>query len=175
MTTRDLLWANIDEWARNKSIYSIVGTVVSIDETERSCEVEPVDGSANIEKVRLQASLSLTTGFVCVPSVGSFVIVTFINDTTGYISLFSEIDKILFDSDLVQFNGGGDGGLPKTSSLITKINQIENWINNFVADYNTHTHICAAPGVASATPLPVLTETITPTISSDLENLKIKQ
>lgn len=78
----------------NNEIYSIVGTVAKVDEGKRTCDVQPVNGDAQIFGVRLQAELNRSDGFVMVPKVGSDVVVTFINNLTGYIALTSEIDHI---------------------------------------------------------------------------------
>jgi phage baseplate assembly protein V len=99
---------------------------------------------------------------------------------------FADGTKIYYDNnshelniDLVGgtviFNGGSDG-MVKVNSLVTKLNNLENTLNTFMnATFNTHTHIVTAPTLPSATPLPINTAVLTPTIKANLENTKIKQ
>jgi hypothetical protein len=75
-------------------IYSVVGTVESIDEGKRTCDVQPANGDALLYGVRLQAEMDRDDGIVAIPKKGSYVIVTFLNKQTGYVSLTSEIDYI---------------------------------------------------------------------------------
>ena len=50
--------------------------------------------------VRLQASIDdKATGITIFPKVDSFVIVTFINKTTGYVGLYSDIDSIIIENE----------------------------------------------------------------------------
>lgn len=78
----------------NHEIYSLVGTVESIDEGKRTCDVQPSNGDALIYGVRLQAEMDRSDGIVAIPKKGSYVIVTFLNKLTGYVALTSEIDHI---------------------------------------------------------------------------------
>ena len=66
--------------------YSIVCSVSEVDEAERSVDVKPLNGDAEIFGVRLQSEFNSTAGFCLIPSVGSVVIVTFLNNKTGYVS-----------------------------------------------------------------------------------------
>lgn len=80
-------------------IYSIVGKVKDIDGVERTVTVEPINGDADVLGVRLQASQDLNTGIVVFPKLNSFVVVTFLNRNTGFISLVSEVDNIVIQND----------------------------------------------------------------------------
>ena len=70
-------------------------TVDKVDESNRSCDVSPLDGGAMIYDVRLQASLDSAEGVCLIPAEGSQVIVTFINKQTGYVAACSSVDKVL--------------------------------------------------------------------------------
>ncbi len=71
---------------------SKVGKVVAIDTDKRTCDVEPIDGTAVIFDVRLQAFLNNTEGVVLFPKKGSMVVVTLLSIETGFVSQTSEID-----------------------------------------------------------------------------------
>lgn len=75
-------------------VYSIVGTVISVDAGARTCEVEPRNGDAILYNVRLQSVLDGGEGVVLTPVVGSDVIVTFLNAWTGYVAIASELESV---------------------------------------------------------------------------------
>jgi phage baseplate assembly protein gpV len=75
-------------------IYSILCSVVEVDEGQRTIHAKPLNGSAEIFDVRLQTMLSGVIGIVNFPKVGSDVIVNFISKEVAYVALNSEIEKI---------------------------------------------------------------------------------
>jgi len=142
----------------NEEIYAIVGTASNINEDERTCDVTPVTENAEVLGVRLQASLDSAEGFVCIPKTDSIVIVTFLNKNTGFVSVCTEVEKVLIDTPETIFNGGDNGGLININDLVSKINDVENALNSLISSYNSHTHQTTAtigpspaPGVISPT------------------------
>lgn len=81
----------------NEEIYSVIGRVVEINEGKRVCKVEPLDDSAALFNVRLQAQVSAEIGLVLFPKEGSEVTVTFISKDLAFVSQTSEIEKVLLD------------------------------------------------------------------------------
>ena len=76
-----------------EEVYSIVGTIESVDKIARTCVVIPLDEPEDkLYGVRLQAAQNDTKGLVQVPVKGSIGIVTFLNRQTGYLALASEIE-----------------------------------------------------------------------------------
>lgn len=76
-------------------VYSLVAKVESVDDTERTCTVIPIQNEEDkIYDVRLQADKDLTYGLCIFPKVSSHVIVTFLNSATGYVAVASEIDRM---------------------------------------------------------------------------------
>lgn len=142
--------------------YSEVCIVSDIDTANGTCICTPVDGSAVLIGVRLNADNK--DGFKLIPKNNTKVIVTLINLTTGYLSMVSEVDEI-------HLNGVNHNGLTKVAELTTKLNNLENLINDLVLKYNTHTHpgVTVGGGVTGVTPS-IETGTLTPTNQSDIEN-----
>lgn len=172
MTIGDQIKKLAKQAFKGERIYSEVCTVVSVSGRLAVCQ--PIDDSAKLQKVRLQAIGGQSVGFVLVPKVGSYVIVTFIDKVNGFISSTTELKEIFIDTDLVTFNGGSNDGLVNVNDLVTKLNNLENTLNTFMnTTYNTHTHISAAPGSPTAVPVPLNTTTLTPTVKADLEDTKI--
>ncbi len=163
-------------------IFSTVGEVSDVDESARTCTITPANGTAQIIGCRLQSGIDSQSGFVMIPKEGSNAVATFLSNETAYLALMDAVDKILIDTDLVEFNGGDNGGLINIQSLVDKINAVESSINNHITVFNTHTHITTATigptavvGVIAPTIPGDNTNTITPsTTVNDLEDDKIK-
>lgn len=147
-------------------MYSIVCKVKSVDTTAKTCECEPVDGKADLLGVRLMAQAQ--TGFYIVPKVNSVVVVTMINNFTGYVAMFSEVQEI-------QLNGSNYDGLVQIQKVVDKLNNLENKVNTHITTYNAHTHAGVTSGVSStAVPSAIVAGTLTPTVKADLENTTVK-
>jgi hypothetical protein len=147
-----------------------------VDETERTIDATPLNGDAEIFNIRLQSEINSNNGLCIFPVVGSVVIVTFMNNLTGFVSTFSEIDKILIDAtNEVVFDGGTNGGFVKVTELTNKINVLENDINTLKTLLSTWVPV-PSDGAASlkATLSTYFSQNITPTIKTDIENDKIK-
>lgn len=80
--------------ASDEEVYSVVGTVKNIDEQAKTCTVTPVSEDADLLQVRLQAAIAGQAGLLVIPKIGSQVVVTFLNQVTGYVALTSEVDRI---------------------------------------------------------------------------------
>lgn len=95
--------------ASRDEVYSILGSVVAVDEAQRTCKVEPLNGDATIYRVRLQASPDQAVGTVHIPKVGSKCIVTWLNKETGYLALIDEVDKTILtiDGQEIELTGKG--------------------------------------------------------------------
>lgn len=88
----------IDREFNKEQFYSQIGKAVNVDATKRTCDFEPISDIAKREGIRLQSVIGEGKGFVLIPKEGSDVIVTFLNKSTGFVSLTSEIEKIHFEA-----------------------------------------------------------------------------
>lgn len=156
-------------------MYCVLCTVNSVDTSERTCEVTPLNGKADLFDVRFQAELSLTEGLFIEPKVNSTVLVAFINSVQAAVIMCSEIENIYIDTqgDTV-FNGGSNDGMVKVGDLVTKLNNLENKVNDLVTWTSTHTHTGVTPGPGSTGTAVGIVGTLTPTQQSDLENTKVQ-
>jgi len=147
--------------------YSIVCKATDIDTVKSICNCTPIDGGAVLVNVRLNASDK--DGFKLIPKNNSDVLVTLINNTTGYVAMVSEVDEI-------HLNGVNEDGIVKVNDLVSKLNNLENKVNALVSFTASHTHPyinVVTPSTTSVTTTPVV-GTLTPTVKSNLENQKIK-
>jgi acetoacetate decarboxylase len=130
----------------NSEMYSKICKVTEVN--GNTCSVEPLDESAPINNVRLIAGDS-TTGVICVPKTGSVVVVTFMSESSAFVSMFSEIETVVIHGD--QF-----GGLVKVDELrsqmdlmTARIDGIIDALKNTSPDSNTGTFKTSlTPGLA---------------------------
>ena len=107
----------------NNSIVCKVKTG-TIDLTKKVCDCVPINGDATIQNVRLIAD-STKDGFILYPKAESIVVVSFIGNNTGFISMVSQIDEI-------HLAGVNYGGLVKGADLKTRLNNIETKVNQLI-------------------------------------------
>jgi len=178
-----------------KAIQQITGTVNndnatyvlckvdSVDTAKRTCDVTVLsDFATSVPDVQIMAGVE--DGMLLVPSVGSQVVVCIADSRTPYVSMYSQLDKVMFvvgemgitiTTDGIQINDGSLGGLIKIEDLVTKLNNLENIVNDLITKYNAHTHPyvnVAAPATTSPT-TSLETDTLTPTQKADLENAAV--
>ena len=148
--------------------------VVSVDLSRRVCKVTAVSGkSANEITARLMASVD--DGCLMIPKVGSNVIVSFSDFVQPFVSMFSEIEKIVW-------LGGEYDGVPivkhptnSNKGLLKKINNLENQINDILQVLKTTTIPLAPSGTYPFASLYASILPLTPiTSQTDIEHPNIK-
>lgn len=183
---------------------SLVCTVDAVDKTARTVDCTPLDESAPLLGVNLQANQESTFGVVAFPKVGSYVVVGFVADgAAGVVLLTDEVEsvevvisgdtaRITADKDGVRvlmgddtsaelmkegviLNGGGLGGIVKVEQLTEHFNAIENDINELKNIFSAWVAVPQDGGAA----LLALTANwagnlLTPTQRGDYENEKVK-
>lgn len=155
-------------------VFVLEATVTSVQIETRTCTCETIGGKGvtDIENVRLMAEVE--DGFLIIPEIGSTVIVSYAKNLSPYISMFSNVNKVLAvvgNSSLeiidgaITFNDGSFGGLIKIEDLVTKLNNLENLLNNLITLYNLHTHTSNGTPTTSTE-----SGSLTPTVRADIEN-----
>lgn len=76
----------------NDEVYAKVCEVLKVHQSDKTIDVKPIDDTAEIYNVRLQAE-SETGGLVLYPKKGSMVLVVFINKNNAAVVNTSEIEK----------------------------------------------------------------------------------
>ena len=169
---------------------SLVCTVDAVDKAARTVDCTPLDESAPLLGVNLQANQGSEFGIVAFPKVGSFVVVGFVADgSAGVVLLTDEIESIeaivsestarivadgegvrMYMGDAISaeltaegviFNEGKLGGLIKVEALTAKLNEL-------IDAFNNHTHtllsgVVAVAGTATSqsNPAPITVPAIT--------------
>jgi len=174
MTAFDAIKRIFNILLSREKIYCIVGQINSVDFNKRTCVVKPIDDSPLLYDVRLQAAISNTNGFCLYPGKDSFVIVAFINSTTGLVVGSTGLESIHSDCNLFEFNNGTDG-MVKIVQLTDKLNNLVDEINKIKDIVNSHTHPYLNGTVAAETSATLTRAYAATTFNkSNYEDVKIK-
>lgn len=152
-------------------------TVVSVNESECTADCKLLSDDADIFDVKINAKIQATKGIRIIPAVSSIVYLIFEDDsnTEAFIALYSEIDKILIDTEEIIFNGGENGGLINIEDLVVKINTIEEDLNSLKNVFSTWIPVVQDGGAALKSAAGSWAgQTITTTTIEDFEDPKIK-
>jgi hypothetical protein len=101
----------------NNDGFAKVCTVDSVDLVNLICYCIPLNGDADLVGVRLMANID--NGFLLIPEVDSIVVVSFLSDSSAYVSLVSKVSE-------VNLNGKNFDGLVKINEQTAKLNQLVN-------------------------------------------------
>lgn len=156
--------------ASGAEIYCKICTVDAVDEKARTVDVSPLDESAPIVGVNLQANQSGKVGLVAFPKKDSHVVVAFLNDAAAVVILSEQVDKVcgvIGDEPPVEvvaengslaitidettitadgkkhitFNGGSNGGLAITPELKTQLDKMTARIDGIIDAINNATFL----------------------------------
>lgn len=150
-----------------EEIYSKVCKVISVDLQERTCEVEPLSGGANIPGCRLQAAMDQATGMLLVPAVDSFVVVTWLNKNAAYVSLCSDLDEI-------QLNGDQYGGLVIYDRLKSEIDKNSQFLDQLKQILDSWVPVAQDGGAALKTAWTAISSTVQTADLTDITNDTVK-
>ena len=95
---REILEEFVANQIDRENFYSIIGKAINVDSDARTCDLEPIEDEAPRAGIRLQSVIGESKGFVLIPKEGSFIVASFFDRTTGFVSLTSEIEKIHFEA-----------------------------------------------------------------------------
>lgn len=86
------------------------GSVVSgsYSSQDRTIKVQPYDGGPPV-KVNLQAIRGGDTGFLQIPKDDSMVVIGYYDESSAFLIMTSEIDRIELDCEEIVINGGNNG------------------------------------------------------------------
>lgn len=168
MTIREALY----ELLKDKFAFDLrLGTVVPGSVSGGFCQVVPFDtedengNGSPMPNVRLQSNSG--NGIILTPADGSVVVIGKLIEPDYCVLLYSSLVNI-------QMLDGSYGGLVEVANLTSKLNNLENKVNNIISVFNTHVHTGVVTGSGSSATTPTLISgTLTPTNRGDIENTKI--
>lgn len=146
--------------------YGVICTVDSVDVEARTVDCTPIDESAPLLGVNLQANQGSRWGIVAIPRVGSYVVVGFIwEGRAGVVLLADDIERVEIvtaedksrvtvddesvrinvgeetsaelTGDGVVFNGGSLRGLVKITELEDNLNQLKRYVETLKSATST--------------------------------------
>lgn len=135
----------------------VIAEVEEVNEDEKTMSAI-VDDDRVFSDISLDIFQNGNNSLLLVPQVGSLVVLGFIEDfseqavlikttdlhkiivTNGTSSCIIEDNKISFASDLIEFNGGNNGGLIFIEDLTAAINDFVKETQNMCSVFNSHTH-----------------------------------
>jgi hypothetical protein len=135
----------------DEEIYSVVAKVISVDSKARTCEVEPLNGDPAMADVRLQANESMTDSFVLVPAIGSNVVISFINQTTAYVAMYSTVAELKFKINDKEFRLSKQGVLIKSAT-----SDLKKELDNSLDELSSLFDLLVKPGTFIAGNIPVV-------------------
>jgi hypothetical protein len=124
---------------------SMLCTVESVDD-DVTCTVKTVKTGLELKNIKLNANINDDKGIYIYPKKSSYVLVTMTDNVQGFISMYSDIEKVKIKIDdtvdieiggdakidckgNIVFNGGKNDGLVVAEKAASKISKLENEIN----------------------------------------------
>lgn len=149
-----------------KDEYGVICTVKggSIDLVNLTCVCSPITGETDIPGVRLQAQTG--NGIVVIPVELSVVVVQPLNEITGYVALFSQVDSIAYFD-------GSFGGWVKATELKTQMDKTNAVVQAIVDSLTGWTPVPNDGGAALKTYFPTKLGTKVVGDFSNIENPKV--
>lgn len=124
----------IQQLAQGALLPMSVCTVDRVNRQARTVDCTPLDGSAPLLGINLQANQGSTHGVVLLPKVGSYVVVGLTaGGVAGVVLATDEVAEVLIDGPSITINGGDNGGMVNIGELVKRLNAL-------VSTFNTHTH-----------------------------------
>lgn len=149
--------------------------VDSVDESKFVANVKL--GESVFHEVPLRVLESDRASVIEIPEVNTPCIICFRDGNIQRPQMLwvHKVSKLLINCGNVIFNDGQLGGLVKVKDLTTKLNNLENKVNDFISTFNSHTHNVTAVGAPTGPSVPQGPNPLQPTQQAEIENLKIKQ
>ena len=149
----------------NSMGYSLACTVDSVDLVNKTCYCVPINGDADLQEAKLIANNE--TGMLIIPEDNSIVIVSFLSDSSYFVSMFSKVK-------FIYLNGDNYNGLVRVDPLVDKVNALENLVNNLLTALQGVSIPLAPSGTYPFAPIFAAYSPINPiTKVSDLENTTV--
>lgn len=160
-------------------------TVTAVDRSGFTCDVQPVDGSAEVFDVKLRGiQAGDESSLILFPKVGAFVLIGMVSATDAYLLQASELDGFIikqagFRLEVDQegnavFNDGSFDGLVKLPVLQTEIEKLNSYLNAIKQAFSSFVPV---PGDGGAALKTIMLSTISSLPVADLSqagNEKIK-
>lgn len=87
----------IEQVCKELMLPNLTARVLAVDKSENTCDVQPLNGGAQLLDVKLRADDGKTSGQIIYPAKGSLVLIAPVdNDAAHYfVVMFSEVDEVV--------------------------------------------------------------------------------
>ncbi len=154
-----------------------VGKVVSVDSDSMTCEVSII-GKPNLTDVRLKSIINNDdNGILIKPKVGSYVLITLINNKRGnaFVSGYSDVDSIRLITPKIELGGDEFGGLIKIEELKQQLNTLTNRVDTIIKAIEQGVPVAGDGGIGYQTSMKLILATASVKENFDnIENKKVK-
>jgi hypothetical protein len=133
---------------------AFLAEVVSVDKEQCTVELKTVNDDLELADNRLRAVIDQKdTGMIIWPKVGSIIMAALINNDINScaILMYSELEKITINTDLVEFNGGELGGMVKAKELKQQLDKTNALLQAVVDSLLNWTPVASDGGAALKT------------------------
>jgi hypothetical protein len=168
-----------------KKAQIVMGTVTRIPSgNDKTVDVDVTLGDACQSITGVNLNTAANDGYTLFPAIESDILIALMPDNSAYMLACEDITKVVcyidannkyeFDATGFIWNDGTNDGLVKVIELTQKLNNLENAFNQHLLAYNSHTHVGVTSGFSSTGITTPDTQTLTPTVKTEIENSKIK-
>jgi len=164
---------------------SILCTVVSVDD-DVTCSVKSVESGVLYKNIKLNANIKSDKGIYVFPKKNSYVLATLTDGVQGFVSMYSEIEKVKIKiDDTVEVEIGGDTKIECKGNIevnggnndgLVIVGKMVEWMQKVYNDLTTlETQLKGHSVTGDGAPLALVFNPTTPSPKiSDFENKKIK-
>ena len=163
-------------------------TVLSVD--GETCTVKTVRSGSEYKNIKLNANINDDKGIYIFPKKDSYVLVTMTDKVQGFVSMYSDIEKVTLKIDdtveieavgdvklkcdgNIEVNGGDNKGMVKVKDLTDKINAIEDKVNSLLSTLKSVSVVLAPAGTFPFAPIFSAITPLVKTQQKEIENTKI--
>jgi len=158
---------------RLKSLYGqagmvIQGKVVAVNESQKTCEVEPTDDTIpNLPEVWIRPIIDdREEGLYGIPTISASVLVLMLDEATGLLISCDSYERIILRNTEL-------GGLVKVEHLVGQLNALEQKVNSILNTLKTHIHPTPSGPSSPSTDF-VSIQPLPESQRADLENENVK-
>jgi hypothetical protein len=186
MTPSEAINILVDEKLDEFSFYSEKAKVTAVDETAGTCTVTLAADDAEITDVPFKTEKDNVEGIFITPTVGKYVMISFLNNEIAFVSLIQDYDKvtikkggisIVIDGSNVVVNAGSKT-VALAPDVVTRLKILEDDLNTLKAAMTPVTGWVVAPGdggaALQAAVAAWLAATLTNTVDGDIESTNFK-
>lgn len=154
------------------SFWIVIAEVLSVNEDERTCVVQPINDKSEAEIPNVSLCAEPNDGQILIPEVGSAVIVGRTEKFQPFIILTSDLAKYILYAESITFNGDKHGGIPIADEIAQQVNAAFNAMKTAII--SAYTAQAGIDGSLGLNAFNAAINALQPINSVTLQNTKVK-